>query len=133
LTTLRGVQSHELPEHWPEAARLLKRALRFAPDHTLESVRRSLEAGERQLFLALPDLDLAVVTSIEIRPAAKVLFVFAVAGKLPPDWPRLLAELEGWARATGCAAVETIGRPGWLRKAHGYDARMILFRKDLKP
>ena len=73
------------------------------------------------------------MTSIEIRPAAKVLFIFAVAGALPKVWAGILGVLERWAAEMGCAAVETIGRRGWLRKAHGYRPKMILFRKELKP
>lgn len=128
-TELRQIERTELDAHWPKAAPLIERALKYGDgDYTLGWVRQSLEDG--QLCLLLAD-NLAVVATIHDRPARRVLFLVAVAGKLPPNWRDLLRAIEAWGKANGCTAIESHGRPGWQKKLPDYRARKIIYRKDI--
>jgi hypothetical protein len=128
---VRGVQVIDLPDIWPRVAPLVARALEHADgDQTALSVKESLEAGNRQLFVTWPEVDAMVVTAIESRPGQKVLHIFACAGRLPVDWRAILGEIERWAAAQGCRRVELQGRKGWVRMLPDYRPT-ILLRKEL--
>ncbi len=135
MTTLvRGVQPGEVEEFWPRVAPLIERGLKYAGGcFGLEDVRDSLIQGRRQLWIVWPDAHCALVTEQTDYPLKRVLHVFLVAGRLPRDWHDLWRGIERWAADQGCADVELRGRPGWIRRLPGYDARMIFMRKELKP
>ena len=68
--------------------------------------------------------DCALITQIEDYPAAKVLQILWVCGRLPENWRAILTALERWGAAQGCTEVETGGRFGWERQLgeEGYSA-----------
>ena len=41
------------------------------------------------------------------------------------------AEIENWARALGCYAMEIVGRAGWQKKLPGYTRKAIVLEKRL--
>ena len=76
----------------------------------------------------------AVITQIEEYPAAKVLQILWVCGRLPRSWRSILRTLERWGEAKGCSEVETGGRFGWERQLaeEGYAAvPWTVLRKEL--
>lgn len=117
MTDLSGVQPGELDYYWPIAEKLLRPALEHGSGYrwTMPAVREAIAKGQKQLWLT-PNLDLAIVTSIEVYPLMKVLCIFLVGGVLPPDWPGIVALLEQWGKSEGCSEVDTGGRKGWVRK-----------------
>lgn len=42
------------------------------------------------------------------------------------------AEIEQWARAIGCYAMEVVGREGWQKKLPGYTRKAIVLEKRLQ-
>lgn len=131
MTWLRGIEAHELDAFWPLAEPLIEKALVYAPDWTTSSILEDLKQGRKQLYLTRPSCDLALVTSIEIRPRAKVLAIWACAGHMPENWEEILEGLEQWGRSLGCTAVEAAGRPGWARRLSNYKRRTVIVRKEL--
>ncbi len=62
------------------------------------------------------DIQGAVVTEIKQYPRRRALEVIAAGGSDMPIWIKsLVAALDRHARATGCACITSLGRPGWLR------------------
>ena len=135
-TGLRGIQPAELDRFWPVAAPLLARGLTHGTGYrwTLPALRWSIAENRRYLWLTWPGADCAVITQIEEYPAAKVLQILWVCGRLPRSWRSILRTLERWAEAKGCSEVETGGRFGWERQLaeEGYAAvPWIVLRKEL--
>ena len=135
-TGLRGIQPAELDRFWPVAAPLLARGLKHGAGYrwTLPALRRSIAENRRYLWLTWPGADCAVITQIEEYPAAKVLQILWVCGRLPRSWRSILGTLERWAEAKGCSEVETGGRFGWERQLaeEGYAAvPWTVLRKEL--
>jgi len=133
---LRGIQPAELDRFWPVAAPLLARGLTHGTGYrwTLPALRWSIAENRRYLWLTWPGADCAVITQIEEYPAAKVLQILWVCGRLPRSWRSILGTLERWAEAKGCSEVETGGRFGWERQLaeEGYAAvPWIVLRKEL--
>ena len=133
---LRGVQPGELDHFWPIAAPLLERGLKHGAGYrwTLSALRRSVAENRRFLWLAWPAQDCALITQIEDYPAAKVLQILWVCGRLPENWRAILTALERWGAAQGCTEIETGGRFGWERQLgeEGYsDVPWVTLRKEI--
>lgn len=132
MRIVRGIPANEIPAVWSLIEPLILRALEYSPDYTLEDIRQSLCAEQRQCFATWPVIDTICITAIEKRPAAKVLVIWWKAGKLHEDWREMLAATEGWGRSMGCSMIEFRGRKGWKRLLPGYKTE-LLYRKDLIP
>jgi hypothetical protein len=133
---LRGIQPGELDRFWPTAAPLLERGLKHGAGYrwTLAALRRSIAENKRYLWLTWPAQDCAVVTQIEDYPAAKLLQILWVCGRLPENWRAVLAALERWGAQRGCTEVETGGRFGWERQLAeaGYSSvPWVTLRKEI--
>ena len=135
-TGLRGIQPAELDQFWPVAAPLLERGLKHGAGYrwTLPALRRSIAENRHYLWLTWPGAECAVITGIEDYPAAKLLQILWVCGRLPENWRAIVASLERWGAERGCTEVETGGRFGWTRKLaeEGYAAvPWVTLRKEL--
>lgn len=122
----------ELDELWPQAEPLIRRGLqhvlsRYDPEDVKESVRN----GWRQLWLLVPDMACVWVTQIDTYPRSKVLHIFLIAGRMPPDWKQVLFHVEQWGKAQGCQSVELKGRKGWVRRLPDYQVPRVFMQKDL--
>lgn len=136
VTGLRGIQPAELDQFWPVAAPLLERGLKHGAGYrwTLPALRRSIAENRHYLWLTWPGAECAVITGIEDYPAAKLLQILWVRGRLPENWRAIVASLERWGAELGCTEVETGGRFGWTRKLaeEGYAAvPWVTLRKEL--
>jgi len=133
---LRGIQPGELDEFWPIAAPMLELGLKHGTGNrwTVAALRKSIAENRCYLWLAWPGRDCALVTQIEDYPAAKLLQILWVGGRLPENWRAILAALERWGVGQGCTEVETGGRFGWERQLaeEGYSAvPWVTLRKEI--
>ena len=133
---LRGIQPGELDEFWPVAAPMLELGQKHGTGHrwTLAALRKSIAENRRYLWLAWPGRDCALVTQMEDYPAAKVLQILWVGGRLPENWRAILRALESWGEQQGCTEIETGGRSGWERQLaeEGYSAvPWVTLRKEI--
>jgi hypothetical protein len=133
-TVIRGVQPEEIETIWPRVEELVGRALARADGrYGLADVKASLIARKRQLWVVWPACDCLGITEISRYPQQTRLTVFALAGRLPPDWRDVLRRLESWAKEIGCRAVELRGRKGWIRRLPDYRAGLIEMTKEIEP
>jgi hypothetical protein len=137
MTQLVEIGPDRLAEAWP--------LVRGAIGQIAESSRGKIEAqdllqliagGGVCLFVVIDDnadLLATVLTEFAQYPRKKVCRIIGVIGHDRRRWVHHLSELEDWARRHGCAAMQNIGREGWLRelKAQGYKATHLLFEKEL--
>ena len=134
-TGLRGIQPAELDQFWPVAAPLLARGQAWRGVSLDAAGAAPLDRGEPALSLAhLAGRGIAVITGIDDYPAAKLLQILWVCGRLPENWRAIVASLERWGAERGCTEVETGGRFGWARKLaeEGYEAvPWVTLRKEL--
>lgn len=131
------VQTDELEGLWPSVLPWLEGLIeevslaRMTPDDW----KKRIEENEAQLFVVWADLErkpLAVfVTQMDDYPRARVLSIPLLAGRERKRWEHLLHDVEAWARRSGCTQVEIPGRPGWGRIYPEYEARHVVFVKEL--
>lgn len=83
--------------------------------------------GERVRIEAL------AITEIVAYPRTTVCKLLACTGDDAWRWVDLLAQIEAWAKAQGCAVMEPICRPGWERhlKPKGYRKTHVVLEKSL--
>lgn len=135
-TVLVGVPSVMARDVWPKIRGLVKKGL----DHhegrlTAETILDNLAEAKQQLWIVgakdSPSLVEAVVVTELVNG---VCIIVLVAGAQRERWVDHLAEIERWAAASGCHAVESLGRPGWEREPalKSYRRVAVLMRKELK-
>ena len=137
MTIVYQVAPAEVDRAWAEAGPLVESAFRRDDGRfDMDEVLASLKEGRRQLWIAFEDgsrVSCALVTQIDVYPRRKVFRVFAIGGRLPAEWRRILGDLEHLAMEQGCTLSEIEGRKGWLRKLAGYRNPKVLLRKELVP
>ncbi len=75
---------------------------------------------------------LAAATTCLVRTHTdKVCILTACAGEQMPRWRPLLAVIEAYAKAEGCASLRIYGRKGWARVLDDYDVTHIVLEKGL--
>jgi len=145
MSVLVGVPAHLVREVWPAVLPEIERALRHGGARwTTEAIRQKIEAGEKQLWLvndvvscetigvseAISGRCSVVITQIDVYPRMNVCFLFLVAGRMGRDWRKHLAEIEAWAVAQGCAAIEMGSvRRGWRRRLGWTGTRYVLTKE----
>ena len=129
MRSVRGISTDEIMEIWPRIDDLVWRAIKRSPDYTLDDVYQSLVTQHRQLFATWPEIDTICITSIEIRPAAKVLVIWWKAGVLHDDWRLMLQATENWGRSMGCSRIEFRGRKGWQRLLPDYRTETLYWKE----
>jgi hypothetical protein len=73
--------------------------------------------------------ELWAITEVQDTKDGRALHIVACAGEY--DNGELLAEIEGWAKAIGCADSFFTGRRGWAKKLPGYTIETITMKKGL--
>lgn len=134
-TPIGGVPAEHVLEVWPRVEPILKRVVKPQTGYDLNHVLTELQLRRWQLWV-VGNFDAAVITSIQVRPLHKVLWIQYIAGKGMDAWlDDWITVQEAYAKANGCEAVEFAGRVGWKRiaraKANGYRPVLTTFRKEL--
>lgn len=117
---------------WPEAFALLKPSIDRADDHGPGDVARDLGAGVAQLWVAEDDgVKLAGVTKLVQVNDGPQCFIWHLGGEWEGHAEPLLAEVEKFARANGCASLEGNMRPGFERLLKDWKKVTVVLRKEL--
>jgi hypothetical protein len=128
------IPSQQVPAFWPEVEPLVRCALgygggRYEPEDFLNALARR----EMQLWLvrASDRLIGAVVTELRNYPRQRRCRYLLLTGVSFDRWQHLQNEIEAWARANGCVAMEMCGRRGWERKLAGWRATHVEMTKEI--
>lgn len=130
---LSCVDPAQVPKLWPHVSHLIRRAMERGRMGRFADVEADVIGANAYLWLAVDSGSVlaAAVTRVTNEPDGRLCTIVACAGH---DWPRfgfLIAGLEDYARAEGCAALEICGRPGWQRRLTGYRTVKVVIRKEL--
>lgn len=118
---------------WAIAAPLLRPAMRRGGLGSFAELERGVLYGHALLWLALQDGSAiaAAVTALVVTDADKVCLICACGGIRMHEWLPLIARIEQFARAEGCARVRLMGRKGWARMLPRYTQHRIILDRRL--
>jgi len=118
---------------WPHVRELIRAAMRRGGLSSFRPVEASVLAGDALLWLACDSesIQAAAVTELHATEWRKMCVVVACGGKNMRAWLPLLAGIETYARAAGCACVRIMGRRGWTRVLPTYRTTRIVLEKEL--
>ncbi|HVR65131.1 MAG TPA: hypothetical protein VMT98_00715 [Verrucomicrobiae bacterium] len=71
------------------------------------------------------------VTELRNYPRQRRCRYLLLAGDGFDRWQHLQQDIEDWARANGCMAMEMCGRRGWERKLRGWRATHVEMTKEI--
>lgn len=135
---MRGIPPQAVESLWRFAEPFIKRAL----DHTFgeiaaEDIRQLCATSQMQLWMMSKDKKIvgAGSTQIVIYPQMKVCRLVTLAGSEFDRWMHIAhMNLELWAEAQGCVAMEGYCRKGFVPKVLeiGYKHRYSVVHKSLK-
>ena len=132
--TLFPVPSRQVAGAWPEVVGHIERALVHSGGrYSSEDFFHALMRREMQLWLVHEADRIVGVVITELRnyPRRRCCRYLLLAGDGFARWQHLQDDIEAWARANGCAAMEMCGRRGWERKLKGWRATHIEMSKEL--
>jgi hypothetical protein len=140
---------------WPHVRALILAAMKRGGLSSFRPVEANVLAGDALLWLAWDGahVQAAAVTELhatEWRKACVIVACGAPSGRSRPSiaredgrqpplrramgmaaWLPLLAGIETYARAAGCASVRIMGRKGWARALPTYRTTRIVLEKEL--
>lgn len=102
----------------------------------IDDILNFILSGRMQLWVVIEGQQIHghVITEVKDYPRCKMFGVQYCAME-----PHILASVEdqmqefaeAYARKTGCAGIEFVGRPGWTKsmKKYGYDVQSVMFQK----
>lgn len=125
-TRLTLVDPENIDDAWLKAAPFLLPAIQMGDELTPEQVRDGIANGDMQLAVFENDSAyLAMVTDGVTYPnERKTMRILHAGGHgLDAVLPDGMAMIQAAAKASGCHAVELIGRDGWLKKLADYGFR----------
>ena len=119
---------------WPMVTSLVARALE-ATRTPLAEVAGNVMRGEALIWLALSNshgIEAVAVTQLTEIAGERICMIVSATGVTPRvRWLGLLARLEQYATAEGCAAIRLRGRKGWQRLLPHYTAPYIVLERRL--
>jgi hypothetical protein len=115
-------------------APLIKAAMEKGRLSSYADVEHSVRNGSALLWIAWngEKIKAAAVTELGIANSEKFCTVVACGGSDRGQWVHLLAGLEAYGKAEGCAAMRIYGRRGWLKLLPDYRTARVLLEKKLK-
>jgi hypothetical protein len=132
--TLVCVDPQRVHEVWPKVAHLIERAVRRTGLSHSADIEYDTLHGDGLLWLACDgdSVKAAATTVLTETDTAKVCILTACGGAGRADWLPLLAQIEAYARAEGCACVRIFGRKGWARVLADYRMEHVILTKELR-
>lgn len=133
-TKLVQVPADQLSAAWPLVTEHLAQMQRASRGKlSLDDIAGFLVAGNFNLWIVLDGSDhlATVITELIQYPQRRVCRVNCCVGEHRQKWIHLLAEIEAWGRANGCAAMEIIARKGWARVLHEYQPTHVFLERDI--
>ena len=125
----------EIDGFWKAAEKHLRPAVEGFSDGCwqIEDVYTFLKSRDMQLWTAFDDREMvaAAVTQIICYPRKKLCAVHFVGGIGRNNWLQFQEVIGAWAKAQGCAAMETSARKGWLRVLTNWRPVWTQLRRDL--
>ena len=119
---------------WPDTERILQRVVKPDTGYALNDVLNELQLGTMQLWV-IGDFKGVVVTTVNVKPLHKVLWVQFLAGDHMDDWlDEWIQTQEAYAKHNDCVAIEFNGRKGWskMQKHHSdYKPVTTIYRRAL--
>ncbi len=127
------VDPKRVHEIWPHVTPLLKAACTRTNLNAFADIEADILAGRSLLWLAWNGqaIEAAVATILINCEVGRVCIITVCGGSDMRCWLPLIAEIENYARAEGCARVRIYGRKGWLRALDGYGKTHIIMDKEL--
>lgn len=113
---------------WDRAAPILARAIARQDTHAAEDIKAELDAGRAQLWCGTAS---ALVTEIVVHPRRRVCRIWLAAGDMTELVHEMLPDVEAWAAAQDCDAMELVGRHGWARVLESYHQPHTVLVKEL--
>jgi hypothetical protein len=123
----------QVEEIWPHVSHLIRRAMARGRMGRFADVAADVRGANAYLWLGVDGNTIiaAAVTKVTQDDGGRLCTIVACGGH---DWRKfgpLIAGLEAYARAEGCAAIEICGRPGWRRRLPDYRLAKVVIRKKL--
>lgn len=133
---LLAIPPSEVGRVWRIAQEQLALAVSWSRKVDLAEMRERLASGFGQLWMVWAPqqervLCTFVVELIEYPSGWKTARVVLLGGGSLESWRHLLGDVEAWARAEGCHAVEIVGRKGWQRVFPDYEHCETVIAKEL--
>jgi hypothetical protein len=127
------VDPARVPEIWPHVRWQIREAMRRGGLSRYDAVEHAVRGGNALLWLATDGATIAAaaVTELHATEWRKVCVIVACGGHDRNNWLALIAGIENFARAEGCAAVRIVGRKGWARVLPSYHTKRIVLEKEL--
>jgi hypothetical protein len=123
----------QVSEFWPHVAPLIKAAMEKGRLSDYADVEHSVRNGSALLWIAWDGerIKAAAVTELGKANGEKFCTIVACGGSDRGQWLHLLAGLEAYGKAEGCAAMRIYGRRGWLKLLPEYRTTRVLLEKTL--
>ena len=118
---------------WPHVAPLIRRAIARGGMGEFGAVERAVLSGGALVWLAWDGEEIlaAAVTELELVGGTKFCTIVACGGRGLPRFAGLIAGLERFARAEGCARMRICGRKGWGRVLREYSVQRVIMERRL--
>jgi hypothetical protein len=126
------VDPKRVHEIWPHVAELIRGAIkRTNLSHTADIETDTLH-GDGLLWIAWDGAIKAAATTSLVRTDRDLVCILtACSGRDRALWLPLLAGIETYAKAEGCACVRIYGRKGWARVLKGYRIQHVVLERPL--
>jgi hypothetical protein len=123
----------QVAQFWPFVAPLIKAAMEKGRLSDYADVEHSVRNGSALLWTAWDGerIKAAAVTELGKANGEKFCTIVACGGSDRGQWLHLLAGLEAYGKAEGCAAMRIYGRRGWLKLLPEYRTTRVLLEKTL--
>jgi hypothetical protein len=131
---LYGIPSHAVDDVWEEVRPWIAAACKTSRGKFDENdIRIGLLERDDQLWIWRSPTAYAVgVTRIISYPKHRVCSIRIVTGRHRREWEKeCIAQMERWAKAQGCAAMELQARRGWVKTLPDYDMTHVYLEKTL--
>jgi len=127
------VDPAQVHEFWPHVASLIKAAMEKGRLSSFTDVEHAVRNGRALLWLAWngETVKAAAVTELGNANGETFCTIVACGGHDRAQWLPLIARLEAYGRAQGCAAMRIYGRRGWRKLLPEYRTTRVLLEKTL--